>query len=33
MERLEQLSDEAVTGVQVGGEVDGQVFHTYEDVA
>ena len=32
-ERLEQLSDEAVTGVQVGGQVDGQVFHTYEDVA
>src|SRR5437667_8147692 len=32
-ERFEQLSDEAVAGVQVGGEVDGQVFHNYEDVA
>jgi hypothetical protein len=32
-ERLEQLSVEAVAGVQVGGQVDGPVFHTYEDVS
>ena len=31
-ERREQLSDEAVAGVQVGGELDGRVFHNYEYV-
>jgi len=32
-ERFEQLSDEAVAGVQVGGELDGRVFHNDEYVA
>jgi hypothetical protein len=31
-ERLEQLSDEAVARVQVGGELDGPIFHIYEYV-
>jgi hypothetical protein len=32
VERLQRLSDEAVAGVQVGGELDGRVFHHYEYV-
>jgi hypothetical protein len=29
-ERLEQLSDEAVAGVQVGGQVDSSIDYIYE---
>jgi len=32
VESFQQLSDQAVAGVQVGGELDGQVLHTYEYV-